>query len=138
MNEAVLTSRLISVHGGDFFKDALPAYGAYLLKWVLHNWSDDECVEILKNLRKSILMKEDISRVIVMETILLEGRLGRMGRYGDIRMLSRCRNKERSLRDYEMLADRSGWRIKEVIQPRGSLTHILDLRPVEGVVVVNG
>ncbi|KAH8593314.1 multifunctional cyclase-dehydratase-3-O-methyl transferase tcmN [Bisporella sp. PMI_857] len=137
-NDAALTSRLTSVHGGDFFKDAIPPYGAYLLKWVLHNWSDDECIEILKNLRKNIVIKNDISRIIVMETILLEGRLGRMGRYGDIRMLSRCRNKERGLKDYETLAERSGWKIKEIIQPRGSLTHILDLRPVDGEVVING
>ncbi|KHG15350.1 Tabersonine 16-O-methyltransferase [Gossypium arboreum] len=32
---------------GDMFKE-VPASDAILLKWILHDWNDDECLKILK------------------------------------------------------------------------------------------
>ncbi|GMJ01252.1 hypothetical protein like AT1G51990 [Hibiscus trionum] len=40
--------------GGDMFA-TVPINGdAIFLKWILHNWSDEKCVEILKNCRKAL------------------------------------------------------------------------------------
>ncbi|KZF25222.1 putative O-methyltransferase glim-like protein [Xylona heveae TC161] len=128
--EPTVSTRLVGVHGGDFFQVDVPSHPAYLLKWVLHNWSDDECVMLLQKLRRALVEKPGVSRVLVMEAVLVEGRMGRMGRYGDIRMLTRCKTKERTLDDYALLAQRSGWKIHSLIFPRGCLTHIMDLRPM--------
>ena len=40
--------------GGDMFREVPPA-DVYVLKSVLHNWSDDECVRILTNLRRAVI-----------------------------------------------------------------------------------
>jgi hypothetical protein len=37
--------------GGDMF-DEIPRCQAILMKWVLHDWSDEKCVDILKNCKK--------------------------------------------------------------------------------------
>ncbi|KAH8517063.1 hypothetical protein H0E87_005132 [Populus deltoides] len=52
--------------GGDMF-DSVPKGDAIFLKWILHNWSDDHCLKLLKNCYKAI--PED-GKVIVMESVL--------------------------------------------------------------------
>ena len=39
-----------------------------LLQWVLHDWSDEHCIKILKNCRKAI--SEKIGKVIIVDIIL--------------------------------------------------------------------
>jgi hypothetical protein len=54
-------------------------------------------------------------------------------RYAGTQMLTGCKNKERTYEDYARLVERSGWRIQEMISPRGCLTQVLDLRHMETV-----
>ncbi|PLB48991.1 O-methyltransferase GliM2 [Aspergillus steynii IBT 23096] len=128
--EDPLTSRLVSVTGGDFFKDEIPKSSVYLLRWILHNWGDEDCVKLLRRIRDTITLVPGVSRVLIVESVLFDGRLGRGARYADIRMLARCRNKERTLDEYRTLAEEAGWRVDRVVSPRGCLTQILDLRPI--------
>ncbi|CAN7110341.1 unnamed protein product [Brassica rapa subsp. narinosa] len=39
--------------GGDMF-DEVPRGQAILMKWILHDWSDEKCVEILRNCKKAL------------------------------------------------------------------------------------
>ncbi|GLJ07297.1 hypothetical protein SUGI_0063830 [Cryptomeria japonica] len=39
--------------GGDMFKE-VPSADAVFMKWVLHDWGDEDCVKILKQCRKAI------------------------------------------------------------------------------------
>ncbi|KAF3974322.1 hypothetical protein CMV_002335 [Castanea mollissima] len=41
---------------------------AMIIKWVLHNWSDEHCIKILRNCRKAI--SEKIGKVIIIDIIL--------------------------------------------------------------------
>ncbi|KAI6764168.1 hypothetical protein HG530_007957 [Fusarium avenaceum] len=124
-----LTSRITSITGGDFFKDEIPKSSAYLLRWILHNWGDEDCVKLLRRIRETMDIKPGVSRVLIVESVLFDGRLGRGARYADIRMLVRCRNKERTLEEYRKLAEEAGFRLKRVVSPRGCLTQIIELRP---------
>ncbi|RMJ26838.1 O-methyltransferase [Aspergillus sp. HF37] len=125
-----VSRRLVSVTAGDFFKDTIPRSSVYVLRWILHNWGDEDCIKILGRLRAALEIKPGVSRVLVIESILFDGRLGRGARYADIRMLARCRNRERTLDEYTRLAEAAGWRIERVVSPRGCLTQVMDLRPV--------
>ncbi|KAL3754590.1 hypothetical protein ACJRO7_001783 [Eucalyptus globulus] len=44
--------------GGNMF-EAIPKADAVFLKWVLHDWGDEDCVKILKNCRKAIALLRD-------------------------------------------------------------------------------
>ncbi|KAK2611659.1 hypothetical protein N8I77_004989 [Diaporthe amygdali] len=123
-------ARLVEVQGGDFFKDSLPRSAVYFLKFVFHNWDDEHCVALLKRIRQSIELKPGVSRVVVGEHIILDGKLGSFARYADIRMLSRVRNRERTLEEYRVIAERGGFTLHQVVSPRGCLTQVIDLRPV--------
>ncbi|KAG6469965.1 caffeic acid 3-O-methyltransferase-like [Zingiber officinale] len=52
--------------GGDMF-ESVPAGDAIFLKLILHDWSDELCVKLLKNCWKSLPEK---GKVIVMETVV--------------------------------------------------------------------
>ncbi|KAG2239147.1 hypothetical protein Bca52824_090007 [Brassica carinata] len=52
--------------GGDMFVE-VPRGQAILMKWILHDWSDEKCVEILRNCKKAL---PETGRVIVIETII--------------------------------------------------------------------
>ncbi|KAI3762208.1 hypothetical protein L1987_52633 [Smallanthus sonchifolius] len=52
--------------GGDMFKE-VPQGDAIFMKWILHNWSDDDCVKLLKNCYKALPV---YGKVIIVEEIL--------------------------------------------------------------------
>src|SRR4029077_8125207 len=62
-----------SVWAGDFFA-SLPESDLYLLKHILHNWDDGQCIRILENCRRAM---RPSGRVIVIEWHL--GEIGEPG-----------------------------------------------------------
>ncbi|XP_022746097.1 trans-resveratrol di-O-methyltransferase-like [Durio zibethinus] len=58
--------------GGDMF-EAVPAADAVLLKWILHDWNDEECVKILKRCKGAISNRDKVGvKVIIIEMILMD------------------------------------------------------------------
>ncbi|GMN42775.1 hypothetical protein TIFTF001_011984 [Ficus carica] len=47
--------------------ESIPHGDAIFMKWILHDWSDEQCLKILKNCYKAI---PDHGKVIVVEAIL--------------------------------------------------------------------
>jgi len=43
----------VRAEGGDFFVD-VPGGDVYLLKHIIHDWNDEECIKILRNCRKHL------------------------------------------------------------------------------------
>jgi O-methyltransferase domain/Dimerisation domain len=98
------------VVGGDFLK-AVPSADLYLLKFVLHDWPDASCVEILSRCREAMTPG---GRVAIIEFLLpdlddLEGDLGVMA-LTDLSMLAVAGGKERSLAEFDALLSDAGLR----------------------------
>ncbi|XP_021297329.1 (R,S)-reticuline 7-O-methyltransferase-like isoform X2 [Herrania umbratica] len=53
--------------GGDMFH-AIPDADAVMMKWILHDWGDEDCVKILRNCRKAI--PRENGKVIIVECVL--------------------------------------------------------------------
>lgn len=107
--------------GGDMFK-SVPEGETILIKWVLHNWSDDLCVKILKNCYEALPCAGTAGKVIVVDVVLSEevqttskARLN----YGlDLLMFTFFKGgKERTLGEFEAIARTAGFRsVKAVTQ----------------------
>ncbi|WVZ59007.1 hypothetical protein U9M48_009217 [Paspalum notatum var. saurae] len=54
---------------GDMF-DSIPPANAVLLKWILHDWGDDECIKILKNCKQAIPSKDAGGKVIIIDMVI--------------------------------------------------------------------
>nr|XP_027060969.1 trans-resveratrol di-O-methyltransferase-like [Coffea arabica] len=54
---------------GDMFQ-SVPRANAILLKWILHDWSDEDCVNILKNCKKAIPGRDKGGKVIIIDMVM--------------------------------------------------------------------
>ncbi|KAL5547260.1 hypothetical protein UlMin_006947 [Ulmus minor] len=57
--------------GGDMF-DVVPPADAVLLKWILHDWSDEESVKILKGCKEAIISKGNKKGKVIIIDMLIE------------------------------------------------------------------
>ncbi|MED6159890.1 hypothetical protein PIB30_046419 [Stylosanthes scabra] len=67
-------SNNLSFLGGDMF-ESIPKADAILLKLVLHNWSDDNCIKILKNCKDAIvnvLRDDKKGKIMILDIVVNE------------------------------------------------------------------
>lgn len=105
------TERL-TLQGGDFFKDALPACDAYLLMNVIHDWRDEDAIRILKAIRKAA---PDRAKLLVIESLLPEKPEPNPVFMLDLVMLAVVGGRERKRSEYEALLDEAEFRLTRVI-----------------------
>lgn len=96
---------------GSFF-DAVPPADGYLVKSILHDWPDEECVAILRSCRAGL---RPGGVVLVVEMVL--GRPGheREAAFSDLNMLVVPGGRERSEDEYGALLERAELRLTRVV-----------------------
>ncbi|ETS31826.1 methyltransferase [Photorhabdus temperata] len=92
---------------GNFLKSIPSGYDLYILKNVIHNWSDNDSILILKNCRKAM----DDSATILLIGLIKKSPSERI-KSTDIAMDVLLSGKERYLTEFEYLADQAGLIIK--------------------------
>ncbi|MCJ1348215.1 hypothetical protein MMC31_006446 [Peltigera leucophlebia] len=112
---------------GDFLK-SVPAFEVYTMKWVLHDWKDEDALQILSNIRKAIIPGPK-SRLVVLESILSGGRMGQLSRYGDIQMMMTANGQERTEKEWRKLAEHSGWKVTGIFPLRNAWVQAIELKP---------
>jgi hypothetical protein len=111
---------------GDFFK-AVPAGGdAYVLKWIIHDWNDEQATTILKNCRAQ--MGPD-ARLIIVDCVVPETAEPHFSKFIDLNMLVMTGGKERTAKEFEQLLTASGFQVLQVI-PTDQPTSIIEAQPV--------
>ncbi|MBB2910042.1 ABC-type nitrate/sulfonate/bicarbonate transport system ATPase subunit [Streptosporangium becharense] len=107
---------------GDFFA-SVPAGGdVYLLGSVLHNWSDDDCVRILGNVREAVA---DDGRVLLIEAVVPDEDVPHISKDVDMRMLALFgEGMERSGSQYAELLDKAGFRLNRQLELPGGFSIV--------------
>lgn len=106
--------------GGSFF-DEVPAGGdLYLLKSILHDWPDDRCTEILKNIRRAA---KPGATLLVVEMLLPDPPQPSPVAFMDLNMLVMLNGRERTSSDVAKLLAGGGFRVERVI-PAGLFSVI--------------
>jgi hypothetical protein len=85
--------------GGDFF-DSVPTADLYLLKFVLHDWSDESCVQILSNIRRAM---NPGARLFIVEMTFTDEATSMSAALMDVAMLFGYTGRERDLTEFEKL-----------------------------------
>jgi hypothetical protein len=98
--------------GGSFW-DAVPA-GAdgYLLKYILHDWTDAQCLRILGHCRDAM---SEGGRVLVVEHVVPKGNGADWSKLMDINMLVLPGGQERTHDEFRELFARAGLRLARVV-----------------------
>lgn len=102
--ERGMQDRLTAV-AGDFFKE-VPAGDLLLLKFILHDWSDDDGERILTNCRNAL---RPGGRVVITEIVIDDHATG-IAPLMDIAMLATSGSRERTLDEFDALLGRAGLR----------------------------
>jgi hypothetical protein len=114
------------IESGSYF-EAVPAGGdAYLLKHTLHDFSVDQSLAVLKNIRSAI--KPDGS-VFVIEYVLPGRNRKHIGNIIDLWLMLLLGAKERTAAEYGDLLAEAGFKLRQVI-PTASPVSIIEASPV--------
>ncbi|XP_049412017.1 tabersonine 16-O-methyltransferase-like [Solanum stenotomum] len=124
------TENLEFVAGNMF--DKIPHANAIFLKWILHSWSDHDCVKILKKCKESIPSKEKGGKVIIIDIVMEDNcsndQLVQSQHLMDLLMRISYASKERSKKEWEKLFLEAGFSGYKIITSLG-LRSLIEVYP---------
>jgi hypothetical protein len=102
----------VDVVGGSFFDSVPGTCDLYLLKAILHDWADPECVTILSRIREA----SPTARVLVVDQLMPTHRRPHPAKDSDLLMLVLTGSgRERTEAEFAALAGRAGYRVDRVL-----------------------
>jgi hypothetical protein len=108
--------------GGSFFQSVPSGGDVYMMKTVLHDWTDAQCVQILTNVGKAM---HDDARLLIIESLVTDKPSA--ADFMNLHMLVMAGGKERTRGEFEQLLEHSGLRLDRVIATDGPF-HLLEAR----------
>lgn len=103
---------------GDMFKK-VPTADAYIMKMILHDWNDEECVNILSNINK---FASPNSRIFIIEYIVTGPQIPHFSKLFDIHMMCVLTGRERTDEEFSSMMQKSGWKhIRTHYSPTGTI-----------------
>ncbi len=112
----------------DFFEAVPGGADCYLLKYIIHDWDDDDCLTILRNVRSATAG----AVVLIIERIVPE-RIEPVREHahvvvGDINMLVATGGVERTEKEYRRLLESAGFELNRIVPTRSDF-RLLEARP---------
>lgn len=105
----------VSFVAGDVSATAPEGGDVYLIRHLLHDYDDEECIRILGHIRRA--MSAD-ARVLVLEAPLPADDSPGPGRWLDLQVMVLCAGRERTVDEYARLFDKVGLRLSRTIPTR--------------------
>lgn len=110
----------VTLVGGDFFQ-SVPSGDLYLLKMILHDWDDEQCVAILRSVRAAMAPG---GRVAVIEHVLPDQPTPSRAYFMDIAMMVWSTGRERHLAQFDALFTAAGLRRDRITYSEGGQSVI--------------
>jgi len=110
---------------GDMFKK-VPSADVYSLKMILHDWSDQECIEILANLRSTTPSR--YGKVFIIEHVVPGPNEPHFSKLFDIHMMCWGAGRERTEGEYARLLEAAGWKYHRTWYPNDRTIGIVEGR----------
>ena len=98
--------------GGDFFQSVPPGADAIILKWIIHDWNDDQSVAILKNCHRAL---PDNGKLILVEAVVPASNEPHFSKFIDLNMLVMTGGRERTESEFRKLYEDSGFKLTRVV-----------------------
>ena len=111
--------------GGDFFQSVPTGADLYLLRFIIHNWAEQEAVVILEHIRHA--MKPG-SRVAIIEQVIPETPEFTSGKWQDLIMLIGLQGRERTAAEYRELLNAAGLELDDIVTTASPLSVLISSR----------
>ena len=97
---------------GDFFVSVPPGGDIHVLKQIIHDWSDKECISILRNCHQALKPK---GKLLLVEMIIPPDNAPSMAQPMDLNMLVLLTGRERTESQYRDLLAAGGFKMERVL-----------------------
>lgn len=106
---------------GDFFASIPVKADVYLLKHIIHDWNDEQCVTILKNIRAAM---PDNGKVLILDAVISEGDAPDMGKIIDMEMLVSPGGIERTAAEFRELLAAAGFELTQIVPTKSFISVV--------------
>lgn len=111
----------VKIESGSFF-DSVPKGGdAYLLSHIIHDWSEEQCLTILGNCRRSM---DPQGRLLIIEMVLPSDNTPHPGKLLDMMMLVGPGGQERTETEYAALLGKAGFRLTRIVPTESAVSVV--------------
>ena len=112
----------VKFEAGDFFKSVPAGGNCYVLKHIIHDWSDAEAVKLLSNIARA--MTKD-GRIFVIETVMPEAPGPHPAKFMDVNMLAMTEGGcERTASEYAAMFKKAGLALVKIHATPSSVSVI--------------
>ena len=101
-----------SVASGNMFECVPSGADAYIMKHIIHDWTDAECIKILQACRTAV---NPSGKLLVVDTVVPLGNDFHPGKFMDIQMLLFPGGCERTEKQFRDVFSAAGWKLSRVI-----------------------
>jgi hypothetical protein len=112
----------VTIETGDFFKSVAVGGDAYILSHIIHDWNDDQCLTILRHVRKAM---NPAGHLLIVEMVIAAGDAPHRGKMLDMTMLVQLGGQERTEAEYGILLGKAGFRMTRVV-PTDSAASVVE------------
>jgi len=99
--------------GGNMFSSVPAGADAYIMKHIVHDWQDEQCIKILKACRKGVNAG---GKLLVVDAVIQPGNDFFPGKFLDLQMLIFPGGRERTEKQFDELFTASGWKLSRIIR----------------------
>lgn len=106
---------------GDMFTSIPSGAGAYIMKRIIHDWSDEQCGKLLSSCRAGVA---DGGKLLVIDSVVPTDLGFSPSKFMDLVMMLFSGGKERTEDEFRALFAASGWRLNRIIPTASPLSII--------------
>ena len=97
---------------GNFFESVPEGADAITMKWIIHDWDDDQSITIMKNCARAL---PENGRLILVEAVVPPGDEMHFAKFIDLNMLVMTGGKERTAEEFRELYEAAGCKLTRVV-----------------------
>ena len=106
---------------GDFFASVPTGADIHLLKQIIHDWSDEECITLLRNCHRAL---KPAGKILLVEMVIPADNSQSMAQAMDLNMLVLLTGKERTELQYRDLLAAAGFKMERAIPTQSPFSII--------------
>ena len=107
---------------GDMFQE-VPSSDAYIMKMILHDWNDEECVKILSNIQEASPAN---GQVLIVEHVVPGPENPHFSKLFDIHMMCALTGRERTEKEYAGLLEKAGLQYVQTHYPQSKTIGVIE------------
>ena len=113
------------VVGGDFFESVPKGADAIIMKWIIHDWNDEQSIAIMKNCHRALSAN---GKLILVEAVVPPGDEMHFAKFIDLNMLVMTGGRERTEEEFRQLYETAGFRLTRVVPTESPFSVIEGVR----------